>query len=64
MRNEKVDKMRNEECEMKNVKWGMRKEKNDDYDEKNRALRWEKLGIEMKKRSLRWEKGIGSLEKG
>ena len=42
---------------MKNVKWGMRKKKNDDYDEKNWALRWEKLGVEMRKMSLRWENG-------
>ena len=27
----------------------MRKEKNDDYDEKNWALRWEKLSFEMRK---------------
>ena len=39
---------------MKNVKWGMRKEKNDDYDEKSWALRWEKW-VWDEKMSLRWE---------
>ena len=49
---------------MKNVKWGMRKEKNDDYDEKNWALRWEKLGLRWKNGVWDEKKGIGSLEKG
>ena len=51
---------------MKNVKWGMRKEKNDDYDEKSWALRWEnefemrKWGLEVSKKDSFGVDGLDS----